>query len=52
MSELARRYAAALYAVSPDEKTLEDTARAIMGNAPLWESLVPPPSRPGRRTGS
>ena len=42
MSELARRYAAALYAVSPDEKTLEDTARAIMDNAPLWESLCSP----------
>ena len=42
MSELARRYAAALYAVSPDEKTLEDTARAIMDNVPLWESLCSP----------
>ena len=42
MSELARRYAAALYAVSPDEETLRATAQAIMDNAPLWESLCSP----------
>ena len=42
MSELARRYAAALYAVSPDEETLKGTAQAIMDNAPLWESLCSP----------
>ena len=42
MTELARRYAAALYAVSPDEETLSATAQAIMDNAPLWESLCSP----------
>ena len=42
MSELARRYAEALYAVSPDEETLKATAQAMMENAPLWESLCSP----------
>ena len=42
MNELARRYAAALYAISPDEKTLRATAQAMMSDASLWETLCSP----------
>ena len=42
MSELARRYAAALYAVSPDEETLQATAQAMMADEALWEALRSP----------
>ncbi len=42
MNELARRYAEALYAVSPDEETLQATAQAMMADAPLWEALCSP----------
>lgn len=42
MSELARRYAHALYGIFPDEDTLERTAQALMGDAALWESLCSP----------
>lgn len=46
MNELARRYAAALYAVSPDEQTLRVTAQAIMSDAALWETLCSPAVQP------
>ncbi len=42
MNELARRYAEALYDLSPDEETLRATAQAIMADAALWESLRSP----------
>lgn len=42
MSELARRYAHALYGIFPDEGALERTAQALMGHAALWESLCSP----------
>lgn len=42
MNELARRYAEALYEVSPDEKALCATARALMENGALWEVLCSP----------
>ena len=39
MSELARRYAQALWQVSPDGEALERTARALMEEPALWEAL-------------
>ena len=42
MNELARRYAEALYQISPNEEALTSTAHALMGDAPLWESLRSP----------
>ena len=45
MSELARRYARALYECAPEEKDLHDTAHALMENAPLWEALCSPAVR-------
>ena len=42
MSELARRYAEALYSLSSDEETLNATAQAMMGDAALWEALCSP----------
>lgn len=42
MSELARRYAQALYEVSPDEQALCATAQAMMEDAPLWGALCSP----------
>lgn len=42
MNELARRYAQALYDLSPDEKVLRDTAQALMSDAAVWESLCSP----------
>ena len=49
MSELARRYAAALHAVFPDEATLADTAHALMSDAALWECLCSPASQPAEK---
>lgn len=46
MSELARRYATALYAVSPDESALRETAGALMGDASLWGALISPAVQP------
>ena len=40
MSELARRYAQALWQVSPDGEALERTARALMEEPALWEALA------------
>ena len=45
MSELARRYAKALYEVSPDEAALHDTAHTLMDCPPLWEALCAPTIR-------
>ena len=42
MSELARRYAQALFEISPHEEPLKTTARAMMADAPLWEALCSP----------
>lgn len=42
MSELARRYALALYSVCPDEQTLEQTAHVLMDDATLWQILCSP----------
>lgn len=42
MNELARRYAEALYDLSPDEEALRTTAQAMMADAALWESLRSP----------
>ena len=42
MSELARRYAQALWQVSPDGEALERTARALMEEPALWEALCSP----------
>lgn len=42
MNELARRYAQALYDLSPDEESLRTTAQAMMADAALWESLRSP----------
>ena len=42
MNELVRRYAQALFEVSPDEETLKTTAQAMMADAPLWEALCSP----------
>ncbi|UQT50543.1 hypothetical protein M5E87_14875 [Flavonifractor plautii] len=52
MSELARRYAQALWQVSPDGEALERTARALMEEPALWEALCSPPSRPEKRAGT
>lgn len=46
MSELARRYAQALYGVSPDEDALRKTAGALMGDPALWEALISPAVQP------
>ena len=46
MMELARRYARALYEVSPDEAGLRETAGALMGNAALWDALCAPTVQP------
>ncbi len=45
MSELARRYAKALYEVSPDEAALHDSAHTLMDCPPLWEALCAPTIR-------
>ena len=45
MSELARRYARALYECAPEERPLHDTADALMACAPLWEALCSPAVR-------
>lgn len=42
MSEIARRYAQALYQVSPAESELEETARVLMEQFPLWQALTSP----------
>ena len=42
MNELARRYAEALYELSPDEETLNATAQTLMADAVLWEALCSP----------
>ena len=42
MSELARRYAEALYDLSPDEEPLRATAQAMMADEALWEALRSP----------
>lgn len=42
MNELARRYAEALYDLSPDEEALRTAAQAMMADAALWESLRSP----------
>ena len=42
MSELARRYAQALYGIYPNEGTLDLTAQRLMENQELWESLCSP----------
>ncbi|OUN07869.1 ATP synthase F1 subunit delta [Flavonifractor sp. An92] len=42
MNELSRRYARALYAVSPDGEGLRATAGALMEDAALWEALRSP----------
>lgn len=42
MKELARRYAGALYALSPDGETLNATAQTLMADAALWEALCSP----------
>ena len=42
MSELARRYAEALYEVAPDEESLRATAQAMMADEALWEALRSP----------
>ena len=42
MNELARRYAEALYELSPDEETLSATAQTLMADAALWEALCSP----------
>lgn len=42
MSELARRYAEALYEVAPDEEPLRATAQAMMADEALWEALRSP----------
>ena len=49
MSELAARYAKALYSVGPDEGTLQETARAMMEDAELWEALCSPAVQPGEK---
>lgn len=46
MSELARRYAEALYQVSPNEEALRATARALMADGTLWECLCSPAVQP------
>lgn len=46
MSELARRYAQALWAESPDQEALEETARALTGEPALWEALCSPAVQP------
>lgn len=45
MSELARRYAQALYEVTPDEAGLRETAEALMGQSQLWAALCAPTVR-------
>ena len=47
MSELARRYAQALWQVSPDGEALESTARALMEEPALWEALCSPAVQAG-----
>ena len=42
MSELARRYAEALYDLSPDEEPLRATAQDMMADEALWEALRSP----------
>ena len=42
MSELAHRYAEALYSLSSDEETMNATAQAMMGDTALWEALCSP----------
>ena len=51
MSELARRYAQALWQVSPDGEALERTARALMEEPALWEALCSPAVQAGEKGG-
>ena len=46
MSELARRYAQALFELSPDEEALRAAAGALTGDAALWECLRSPAIQP------
>ena len=46
MSELARRYAQALYGIYPNEGTLDLTAQRLMENQELWECLCSPAVQP------
>ncbi|MFQ7855278.1 MAG: hypothetical protein ACLRIS_09240 [Flavonifractor plautii] len=50
MSELARRYAQALWQVSPDGEAWSARPGPDGGARP-WEALCSPPSRPERRGG-
>lgn len=50
MSELARRYAKALYEVSPDEAALRETAESLMGDEALWEALISPAVQPEEKS--
>jgi len=45
MSDLASRYAQALYALSPDEQALRRTAGAMMEDSALWTVLCSPAIR-------
>ena len=49
MSELVRRYAQALWQVSPDGEALERTARALMEEPALWEALCSPAVQAGEK---
>lgn len=49
MSELARRYAQALWQVSPDGEALERTARALMEEPALWEAFCSPAVQAGEK---
>ena len=49
MSELARRYAQALWQASPDGEALERTARALMEEPALWEALCSPAVQAGEK---
>ncbi len=49
MSELARRYAHALYGICPDEAMLASTAQGLMEDHALWESLCSPAVQAGEK---
>ena len=49
MSELARRYAKALYLSGGEEEPLRQTAAALEDCPPLWEALVSPAVSPDEK---
>ncbi|MDY4785755.1 F0F1 ATP synthase subunit delta, partial [Pygmaiobacter massiliensis] len=49
MTDLAQRYAAALYDLTPDEDTFVQTAHFLLQEPELWDALTSPVLRPAEK---